>query len=157
MSSSTPMAFPVSSSNNAGENHQRKIKRFIFYRDFLAHSRDLDSFHCPARSHGLSYNNCWAGLWGTAGLQRECCACHSIRAGSMAMGRCGRADTEKAASPSPPSQECNVTSIEPLPAGQRGHPVAPPRRTSLSALKWTVATAEKVAFLPQKKKWWSEE
>lgn len=51
------------------ENHQWKIKRFIFYRDFLAHSRDLDSFHCPARSHRLSYN-CWAGLWGTAGPQQ---------------------------------------------------------------------------------------
>ena len=151
MSSSRAMAFPVSSSNYAGENHQQKIKRFIFCRDFLAHSRDLDSFHCPARSHGLSYNNCWAGLWGTAGPQRECRGCHCIRAGYMAMGRRGRNVTEKAASPSPPSWECNVTSLEPLPARQQGHPVAPPRRTSLSALKRTIATAEEAAVRPQKK------
>lgn len=136
MSSSKSMASPVSSSNYTGENHQWKIKTFIFYREFLAHSTDLDSFHCPARSHRLSYNNCRAGLWGTAGLQQECRGCHSIRAGYMALGRCGRNVTEKAAAPSPPSQECNVTSLEPLPARQRGHPVAPPRRTSLSALKW---------------------
>lgn len=142
------MAFPVSSSKYAGENHQQKIERFIFYRDFLAHSRDLDSFHCPARSHGLSYNNCWAGLWGTAGPQRECHGCHSIQAGYTATGRCRCNVTEKAASPSRPSQEC--TSLEPLPARQRGHPVAPPRQTSLSALKWAITTAEKAAVLPQK-------
>lgn len=129
----------------------KKSKRFVFYRDFLVHSRDLDSFHCPARSHGLSYNNCWAGLWGMAGAQRECCGCHSIWAGSMAMGRCGHSVTEKAASPNPPSQECPVTSLEPLPARQRGHPAAPPRRTSLSALNGTAATLEKAAVLPQKR------
>lgn len=57
------------------------------FRDFLVHSRDLDSFHCPARPHGQSYNNCWAGLWGTAGAQQECCGCRCIWAGSTAMGR----------------------------------------------------------------------
>jgi len=69
----------------------------------------------------------------------------------MATGRCGRNVTEKAASPSPPSQECNLASLEPLPAKQRGHPVTPPRQTSLSALKGTVATVEKAGILPQKK------
>lgn len=54
---------------------------------------------------------------------------------------------EAASSPSPPSQECDVTSLEPLPARQRGHPGAPPRQTSLSAL----ATAQKAAVLLQKK------
>lgn len=140
---SRPVAFPVSSSEYAGENHQWKNKRFTFYRDFLAHSRDLDLFHCPARSHGLIYTNCWAGRWGTAGLQRECCGCHSIWAGEVVTGRCGCNVTEEAASPSPPSQECHVTSLEPGPARQQGHPAAPPRWTGSSALKGTTATEKK--------------
>lgn len=129
-------ALPVSSPDNAGEKHQLKTERSIFSRNFLVHFRGLVSFHCPARSPGAeSYSNCWAGPRGTAGPQRECGGCHSIRAGSVAVGRCGRSVTEEAASPSPGSQECNLTSLGPLPARQRGHPLAPPRQTSLSAPK----------------------
>lgn len=85
-----------------------------------------------------SYSNCWAGPRGTAGPQRECRGCHSIRAGSVAVGRCGRSVTEEAVT----LQECNVTSLEPLPARQQGHPLAPPRQTSLSAPKWTTASGK---------------
>lgn len=63
---------------------------------------------------------------------------------------CGHSVTERAASPSPPSQECHVTSLEPLPARQRGHPAAPPRRTSLSALNRRAAAVGKAEFYLRK-------
>lgn len=120
VSSSRPVAFPVSSSNYAGENHQWKNKRFTFYRDLVAHSRDLDLFHCPARSQGLNYTNCWAGHWGTAGLQQECRGCHSIWAGDVATGRCGCNVTEEAASPSPPLRNVMLLHLNHGQPGSRG-------------------------------------
>lgn len=108
-------AFPANSSSDAGENHQqkKKIKRFIFYRDFLVHSRDLDSFHGPASSQGLSYNNCRAGLWGTAGMLRL-----SLYVGrTRAVGTCGPSVTETL--PLPLHAEMSFTALEPLPARQQ--------------------------------------
>lgn len=92
---------------------KKKIKRFIFYRDFLVHSRDLDSFHGPASSQGLSYNNCRAGLWGTAGMLRL-----SLYVGrTRAVGTCGPSVTETL--PLPLHAEMSFTALEPLPARQQ--------------------------------------